>query len=777
MKKEKGSLVILLFFATTALLVIVALISAFYFLSYRDTIEEITYRQMQTLGASLTVVISADELDQYADIDDVYSEEYYSLIERLNTAVRESNVDFVHILRYDPIKGNAAMVTGDILYTPQDLNMAPESTMEDILYHLLVDHREAHMDFVAFHEKDTKAPIEVVRVIEGEKLVIKNVKSEDTAGHLLSAFTPILYKDGSHSNYVIHVEQTISDIANLETAQTILFTLFGIALIATILTTIFSFRQYKIQADESTKANDAKSGFLTRMSHEIRTPMNAIIGMTKIADKTDDTEQLQYCISTIENSSTHLLQLINDVLDVSKIEAGKLILDSDLMNLEKMLMKLCNIFIVQADNKKLDFNIVFENNMHMHYIADELRLSQTLHNLFSNAIKYTPENGSVTLTIKELERHFDYSIVQFSVSDTGLGIRPENLARLRESFEMMDVPTTDQYGGAGLGLVICKSIINKMGGKMSVESEVGIGSTFSFTIRMDRPEEQIKPTLVSNIRPTDIKLLIAENNDELRDQLSRIVRGFDIKPEEVSTSAETVECVDKAHSNNTPYDVIIIDQELPDMSGIDTINSLSDKIDKNTIIIVTTFATYNDIVELAHGISIDKFIVKPFFPSSILDAINEALSKSTKLIKTVRKSHEDVDFTGKHILLAEDVEINRIIFSSLLEGTNLNIDIATNGLEAVNLFQLNPTKYDLIVMDVQMPKMDGLEASSTIRKMNSRFAKKIPIIAMTANAFKEDIAECLKAGMDDHIAKPVDEKILVEKLATYFNEYDRMAID
>jgi len=382
------------------------------------------------------------------------------------------------------------------------------------------------------------------------------------------------------------------------------------------------------------KANQAKSDFLSRMSHEMRTPMNAIIGMTKIAEKTDDVSRLKYCLSTINTSSVHLLGIINDVLDMSKIEAGKFELEMLPMNIEEMIMKVSHIIIDNIEKKNQKFNVNMAKDLEMDYIADDLRLSQVITNLLSNAVKFTPEKGEITLAVEKTGSKDNFNILRFSVTDTGIGMTEEQIARLFNAFEQADGSISRKFGGTGLGLAISKNIVEKMGGRIWVESKEGAGSSFIFEVNLER---------------------------------ASVREGTSRKPPEIKA--------DKA-------------VEIPDLSGV-------------------------------------------------------------------------------KILLAEDMEINREIFMALLEETHITIDIAVNGSIAVSKFRQNPDKYDLIIMDVQMPEMDGYEATRTIRAMDTPKAKNIPIIAMTANAFREDVDRCLEAGMNDHLAKPIDEKSVMEKIVKY----------
>jgi len=514
------------------------------------------------------------------------------------------------------------------------------------------------------------------------------------------------------------------------------------------------------------KANRAKSEFLSRMSHEIRTPMNAIIGMVKIAETTNDVSRLKYCLDTIGASSGHLLELINDILDMSKIEAGKLELAKAPMNIEKMLMKVSNIISGNMKKKDLKFSVVFSKDAHLNYIADDLRLSQVITNLLSNATKFTPEGGKITLCVAEIERLEHASMVRFSVTDTGIGMTSEQVSRIFDAFEQADGSVTRKYGGTGLGLVITKSIIEKMGGHIQVESEPGVGSTFSFEVSLERTSSQ-DAIAFDGIRPEDIRLLIAGNDDDVRKHLLSITDSFGISADSAGDIGEMLSLMDAEERAGRAYDVVFLDYDLPGITDINFINELgSRQIDKNAVII-TTYLEWQRIEKFAsdHNLTLSRFITKPLFPSAVLNAINDVVGNTlNKLVIKPGESTDIPDLSDFHILLAEDMDINREILITLLEDTGISIDSAENGLIALSMFKKSPDKYDLIIMDIQMPKMDGYEATKAIREMDLPKAKTIPIIAMTANAFKEDIDRCLESGMNDHLGKPIDKKVVIEKI-------------
>ncbi len=515
------------------------------------------------------------------------------------------------------------------------------------------------------------------------------------------------------------------------------------------------------------KASQAKSEFLSRMSHEIRTPMNAIIGMTKIADHTDDVAKLRYCLATIGASSDQLLSLINDILDMSKIEAGKFELEAVPMNLEKTLMKVCNLMGDKAEQKRQSLEVALDGKLRMHYVADELRLSQVVTNLLSNAVKFTPEDGRITLSVDAVETGETSCLLRFTVTDTGIGMTEAQIGRLFTSFEQADGSISRRFGGTGLGLAISKNIVEKMGGRIWAEAEKDKGSTFFFEVRLDTAPES-RRVIFDGITPSDLRVLIVDASDDIRRHFRAVVSGFGIHADDAATGADAERLVRESAGQARAYDVVFVDYALPDMDGIAAVAALNNLIDKNTVIIMTSFLAWNKIEKDANSVGVSRFIPKPLFPSSILDAINDVVGSTLKQLDIATAAARTVpDFSGVTLLLAEDVAINREIFLALLEETHVTIDTAENGLEAVAKFEAAPDQYNLIVMDIQMPEMDGYEATRRIRALPDPRAKAVPIIAMTANAFQEDVNRCLACGMNGHLAKPIDEKAVMETIARY----------
>jgi signal transduction histidine kinase/CheY-like chemotaxis protein len=531
-----------------------------------------------------------------------------------------------------------------------------------------------------------------------------------------------------------------------------------------------------VQAREDALAGTrAKSEFLANMSHEIRTPMNAIIGMTAIAKSSGDIERKNACLAKIENASSHLLGVINDVLDMSKIEANKLELSYVSFDFEKMLQQVANVINFRVDEKKQNFSVHIDRRIPRFLIGDDQRLAQVITNLLSNSVKFTPEEGSIRLNTQLLKEAGGVCTIQIEVTDTGIGISPEQQARLFTSFEQADSNTSRKFGGTGLGLAISKRIVEMMDGKIWLKSETNRGSTFAFTIQA-KQDTEIQDSLSGNgLAWENMRILVVDDDPYVRDYFSDMARQFNFACDTVSSGEEAIAKIEK----DGPYDIYFIDWKMPGINGIETtrmIKKLSGNIsgDQNgeaqkSVVIMISATEWTTIEQEAREAGVDKFLSKPLFPSYIIDTINKCLGLSSLLVTEESVHKKEDNFEGHRILLVEDVDINREIVQSLLEPTMLSIDCAENGIEAVRLFEENPDRYGMIFMDVQMPEMDGYEATRRIRELEHRkkTGKAVPIIAMTANVFREDIEKCLEAGMNGHVGKPLDLEDVMDKLRRY----------
>jgi CheY-like chemotaxis protein len=490
----------------------------------------------------------------------------------------------------------------------------------------------------------------------------------------------------------------------------------------------------------------------------MRTPMNAIIGMTAIAKISSGIEKKDYCLEKINDASTHLLGVINDILDMSKIEANKFDLSNGEFDFEKMLQKVVNIVNYRVDEKRQTLIVHLDRTIPRVLCGDEQRLSQVITNLIGNAVKFTPEEGSIRLETGFLGEEDGLCTIKIEVIDSGIGISEEQQYRLFSPFEQADSSISRKFGGTGLGLAISKKIVNMMGGEIWVESKPGMGSNFAFTIKVKRVSDEDLGFLKPAVNIENVKILMVDDAEEIREYFKEIATASGIACETASCGREAQELIEK----NGSYDLYFVDWSMPDIDGIDLTRWIKARDGSNSIVIMISSTEWSSIETDAKDAGVNKFLPKPFFPSSIFDCINTCIGVGD--IETSKNLPPGTiyNFEKYTVLLAEDIDINREIVSSLLEPTNLTVDFAENGAEALQKFSESPDRYDLIFMDVQMPEMDGYEATRKIRGLGTLKAQKVPIIAMTANVFREDVEKCLDAGMNDHLSKPLDlEDILV----------------
>jgi signal transduction histidine kinase/CheY-like chemotaxis protein len=522
--------------------------------------------------------------------------------------------------------------------------------------------------------------------------------------------------------------------------------------------------QLRAAKEMAEQSNHAKSNFLSRMSHEMRTPMNAIIGMTTIAQTSKNREKMEYCLSRISEASIHLLGVINDILDMSKIEAGKLELSYSEFNFKKMLKTVTNMMEFRITEKQQNFIVTVEPGVPGRIIADEQRLAQILTNLLLNAVKFTPEGGTITLSVEKRpdgntetpgEEAAGRCLLSFHIVDSGIGITKEQIEKLFTLFEQADGTIARKFGGTGLGLAISKNMVELMGGTIQVESEPGKGSDFSFEIMVEQGKEEE----VSNISWENLRILVVDDSWEVLEYFSEYAVQMNIKCVTASSSEETLKLIETAD----PFDIIFADWCMPGLNGIELTEKIKEKFGSRVMVVMISASEWETIKDAAEKAGVDGFVPKPLFPSALTDCINNCLRKNPLKNTDIRENI----FTGKRILLAEDVEINREIVSSLLEDSGVIIDVAENGREAVEKFEKDPAGYGIILMDIHMPEMDGYEATRRIRSAAPAEAKTVPIVAMTANVFKEDIEKCLAAGMNAHIGKPIDVNELYRQLRKY----------
>lgn len=515
-------------------------------------------------------------------------------------------------------------------------------------------------------------------------------------------------------------------------------------------------------------ATKAKSDFLANMSHEIRTPMNAIIGLSYLALKTSLSAKQRDYLGKIHNAGTSLLAVINDILDFSKIEAGKLDIEETSFKLDDVINSVTTVTGQKAQEKGLEFLAEVPGTVPQFLIGDPLRLGQVLTNLVNNAVKFT-ENGEIRLKAALLERTGDKCELQFSIQDTGLGMTKEQAAKLFQPFTQADTSTTRKHGGTGLGLTICRRLVELMGGQIWLESEPGRGSVFSFTVHLGIGEQKGSGKIVPEAL-RNLSALVVDDNSAARDIIQDQLRDIGRRVDTANSGPEAVALIKKMDGNQ-PYDVVFMDWRMPGMDGLQAARIIkSDETLRHqpAIVLVTAFGR-EEVREEAEHLHLDGFLLKPVTKSMIVDSLVSIFASSADDAGAVaiEISADSSKLLGLRVLLTEDNEINQQIAVELLEGVGAKVDVANHGGEAVKkLFSNDPPPYDVVLMDLQMPEMDGYQATAKIRS-EARFAN-LPIIAMTAHATMEERQRCLDAGMNDHVAKPIDPALLYETLGKYY---------
>ncbi|MDE6678891.1 MAG: response regulator, partial [Ruminococcus sp.] len=514
-------------------------------------------------------------------------------------------------------------------------------------------------------------------------------------------------------------------------------------------------------------ANTAKTTFLSNMSHDIRTPMNAIIGFSTIAvNHINNKEQVLDCLQKVLASSNHLLGLINDILDMSRIESGKVQIKEQECNISEIIHNLVNIVQPQVKAKQLELFIDTFEVINEDIIADPLKLNQVFINLLSNAVKYTPAEGKISFRIiQEHSYRQGYGSYRFIVKDTGIGMSPEFVKHIFDPFEREFTATQSGIQGTGLGMAITKNIVEMMNGTISVESETGKGSVFTVEIELKLQENPEQTT--SNIKQLEgIRAMVVDDDLNTCDSACRMLQQLGMRSEWTTSGKEAVYRAKRAFDDGDPYHTFIIDWQMPILSGVETTRKIREIVGNNASIIILTAYEWTDIEEEAKSAGVTAFCAKPLFMSdlkTVLLATNHLTEKQENTPEWTK-----ADFTGKRILLVEDNELNREIAEVILEETGFLTETAPDGTDAVSMMeQSEEYYYDAILMDVQMPVMNGYEATRTIRSMSRKDVQTIPIIAMTANALEDDKETAFKCGMNAHIAKPLDMDIFISVLQKF----------
>ena len=514
------------------------------------------------------------------------------------------------------------------------------------------------------------------------------------------------------------------------------------------------------------QANAAKTDFLSRMSHEIRTPMNAIIGMSAIAAQAlGDDERVAECISKIGISSRFLLSLINDILDMSRIESGKMLLKNEKIPTEDFINGLNAICYSQAATKGVEYECIVDPTLDDFYIGDAMKLQQVLLNILSNAIKFTGEGGKVTFSAALHRKSKNGATLRFIVNDTGVGISDSFLIHLFEPFSQESIGTTAQYGGSGLGLSISKNIIDMMGGKITVRSIKGIGSEFTVDVQLGITEEELLRHNRKKALPnfSALKTLVVDDDVAVCESAVATFKEMGITAKWVDSGRKAIEGVQSMWDTGKHYDMILIDWKMPDIDGIETARRIRAIVGPEVTIIIMTAYDWASIEHEATLAGVNLLMSKPMFKSSLISAFSKALGEKEEI--SAKNKPAVYVFTGHRVLLVEDNAINTEVAVALLESKGITVDTAENGLRAIELFSKTEAGfYDAILMDIRMPQMDGLTAANNIRHMRNADAKTIPIIAMTANAFDDDIEKSKAAGMNAHLAKPIEPERLYQVL-------------
>ena len=510
------------------------------------------------------------------------------------------------------------------------------------------------------------------------------------------------------------------------------------------------------------EANKAKTAFLSSMSHEIRTPMNAIIGLDTIALNDEEIpEKTRGYLEKIGSSAEHLLGLINDILDMSRIESGRMTLRNEEFSFHRLLVAINTMFSSQCEDKGLNYQCHINGQIDDYYIGDNMKLRQVLINILGNAVKFTPEGGSVELKVERVAHYEKKSTLRFVIADTGIGMSKEYLPHIFDTFSQEDSSTTTKYGSSGLGLAITKSIVEMMNGRIEVESEKGVGTTFTVTVTL-RDSNHATAVEESELHPQEMKVLVIDDDPVACEHARLVLEKAGIATETVESGAQALDMVRLRHARRDLYDLILVDWQMPEMDGVETTRRIREIVGDESAIIILTAYRWDDVLEEATAAGVDAFASKPLFVGAVLEEFNSASKRRGIAGGNGRKK---ADLNGRRVLLAEDMAVNAEIMTMVLQMRNMEVDLAENGRIAVDKFAGHePGYYDAILMDMRMPEMDGLEATRTIRAMDREDAATIPIIALTANAFDEDVERSLQAGLNAHLSKPVEPEDLFETL-------------
>lgn len=531
-------------------------------------------------------------------------------------------------------------------------------------------------------------------------------------------------------------------------------------------------RQLREALKEAEQANVAKTAFLSRMSHEIRTPMNAIIGLDNIALQEEDiTPTMREYLVKIGSSANHLLALINDILDMSRIESGRMTLKNEEFSFSRFLEEVNALIDTQCRERSQTYDCVVRGKFSDYYIGDATKLKQILINILENAVKYTDVGGSISLDVERTASFKKQSTISFVIKDNGIGIDPHFLPKIFDTFSQEDNTMRSGYSGTGLGLAITKNMVEMMNGSISVQSEKGYGTTFRVEVTLRNSDRKEK--CESDFRPERLRVLIIDDEDVSAMHAQLTLREIGIQSDCCYSGEEALELVRLHHGKREDYNVILVDWRMPKMDGIEVAREIRQILGGESAVIILTTYNWSSIEEEARRAGVDEFLNKPLFASTLRQKLHEGIER-----KMLIKQQNMIELPGLRILMAEDMLINAEIMKQILRMKGMEVEHFENGKLAVEaLEQSEPGYYDAVLMDIRMPVMDGLAATRAIRALNHPDARRIPVIAMTANAFDEDVQRSLQAGMNSHLSKPVDPDRLYATLAGLVAESRELALE
>ena len=572
------------------------------------------------------------------------------------------------------------------------------------------------------------------------------------------AFTPVADTDG----WIMLGMVPAKDL-NVKKGNQALLVVVSIGLlilfISDIVYVLYFNKRLKIAARKAEAANKAKTDFLSTMSHDIRTPMNAIIGLTAIAEKnTGDEESTKESLRKISLAGNHLLTLINDILDISKVESGKLKLSPLTFSIVETVENLVNISQPMIKEKNIEFSFHI-NQIETEYLyTDQLRLNQIYINILSNAIKYTEPGGKVSVDLREEKSEVPGCVkLTYVVADTGIGMTPEFMENMYKPFSRQVDSRVNSIQGTGLGLAITKQMVELIGGTIDCRSEQGKGTTFTVVLDITAADRQRDDM---QLEPVDV--LIVDDDEMMLATAADTLSSLGATVEQANNGLEALGMIEHRHQSGRDYNVIIIDWKMPDMDGLETISRIRSEIKSKIPILLVSAYDWSDIEDKAKAAGANGFVSKPLFKSTLYEKINDLIGKESA---SVEPEDDYSDLKGLNILVAEDNDINWEIISAMLSMFGITTERAENGRICVDKMKTaEKGRYELIFMDVQMPEMNGLDATRAIRKLEDQWASSIPIVAMTADAFSENVMECMDAGMNGHIAKPVDIKLVIKEI-------------